>query len=358
MKIITIVGARPQFIKLAPVSKEIRKHFEEIIIHTGQHYDFDMNKIFFDELGIPIPDYNLNIGSGTHGFQTGEMLKKIEEILLKEKPDLVLVYGDTNSTIAGALSASKLNIKIAHVEAGLRSFDRKMPEEINRVLTDHISNILFTPTETADTNLKNEGVTAGVFNIGDVMYDSLLNALKLIEKKNFKMLNELNISKKEYILATVHRAENTDIKENLENIINAFIESNEKIIFPVHPRTRKYLEKYGLFEKIKTCENLKLISPVGYLEMIYLENNAKKILTDSGGVQKEAYFLKVPCVTLRNNTEWVETVLDGWNILVGSDKEKILENISKFNPKTETYNYRFGEGDSSKKIVDVLRDIF
>ncbi|ABR54108.1 UDP-N-acetylglucosamine 2-epimerase [Methanococcus vannielii SB] len=357
MKIVTIVGARPQFIKLAPVSKEIRKHFEEVIIHTGQHYDFDMDKIFFEELEIPTPDHNLNIGSGTHGFQTGEMLKKIEEILLKEKPDLVLVYGDTNSTIAGALSASKLNIKIAHVEAGLRSFDRKMPEEINRVLTDHISNILFTPTDTADTNLKNEGINTGVFNIGDVMYDSLLNALKLIEKKNFKMLNELNIFKKEYILATVHRAENTDVKENLENIINAFIESDEKIIFPVHPRTRKYLEKYGFLEKIKNCENLKLISPVGYLEMIYLENNAKKILTDSGGVQKEAYFLKVPCVTLRNNTEWVETVLDGWNILVGSNKEKILENISKFNPKTETYNYRFGEGDSSKRIVDVLRNV-
>lgn len=196
MKIVTIVGARPQFIKLAPVSKEIRRHFEEIIIHTGQHYDFEMDKIFFDELEIPTPNYNLNIGSGSHGFQTGEMLKKIEEILLKEKPDLVLVYGDTNSTIAGALAGSKLNIKIAHVEAGLRSFDRKMPEEINRVLTDHISNILFTPTETADINLKNEGINSGIFNVGDVMYDSLLNALKLIEKKNFKILDELNISKK------------------------------------------------------------------------------------------------------------------------------------------------------------------
>jgi len=233
-----------------------------------------------------------------------------------------------------------------------------MPEEINRVLTDHISNILFTPTKTADINLKNEGINTGVFNVGDVMYDSLLNALKLIEKKNFKILDELTISKKEYILATVHRAENTDTKENLENIINAFIESNEKIIFPVHPRTRKYLENYGLFEKIKSCDNLKLISPVEYLEMIYLENNAKKILTDSGGVQKEAHFLKVPCIPLRNNTEWVETVIDGWNILVGSNKKKILENISKFNPTSETYNYRFGEGNSSSMIVKVLRDMW
>lgn len=354
MKIATIVGARPQFIKMASVSRELeKKGLDEVIIHTGQHYDYEMNKIFFDQLGIREPDYNLGVGSGSHGYQTGEMLKRIEGVLMKEKPDLVLVYGDTNSTLAGALAAVKLHIKVAHVEAGLRSFDKRMPEEVNRVLTDHISDYLFAPTETAVKNLHNEGIKEGVYLTGDVMYDALLYNIKVAERES-KILDELGLRPKKYILATVHRAENTDNKKNLENIVNAFIESGELIVFPAHPRTRRYLKLYNLIEKIKNSNNLLLVDPVGYFDMLVLEENAKKILTDSGGVQKEAYFLKVPCITLRERTEWVETVKDGWNILVGADKEKILWAIAEFEPSGETYTYKFGDGKASKRIAEIL----
>ncbi len=353
MKVATIVGARPQFIKMAPVSRELRRHFEEIVIHTGQHYDYEMNKIFFEQLNIPEPDYYLGVGSGSHGYQTGEMLKRIEEVLIKEKPDLVLVYGDTNSTLAGALAAVKLHIRVAHVEAGLRSFDKKMPEEVNRVLTDHISDYLFTPTETAVENLYREGISTGVYLTGDVMYDALLHNIK-VARKTSRILKELGLRPKEYLLATVHRAENTDNRKNLENIIDAFIESHEPIVFPAHPRTQKYLITYGLMEKIKKSPNVLLIPPVGYLDMLVLEENSRKILTDSGGVQKEAYFLKVPCITLRERTEWVETVEDGWNILVGADKERIVRAIEEFEPSGETYSYRFGDGKASRKIIRIL----
>ncbi|AHF81262.1 non-hydrolyzing UDP-N-acetylglucosamine 2-epimerase [Thermococcus paralvinellae] len=353
MKVVTVVGARPQFIKMAPVSRELRKYFDEIIVHTGQHYDYEMDRIFFEELSIPEPDYHLGVGSGSHGYQTGEMLKKIEEVLIKEKPDLVLVYGDTNSTLAGALAAVKLHIKVAHVEAGLRSFDKRMPEEVNRVLTDHVSDYLFAPTETAVENLYNEGIRKGVYLTGDVMYDALLSNIKIAQKKS-RILEELGLKSKKYLLATVHRAENTDNRKNLENIIEAFIESNELIVFPAHPRTQKYLKAYNLIEKVKKAENILLINPVGYLDMLVLEENARKILTDSGGVQKEAYFLKVPCITLREKTEWVETVEDGWNILVGADKEKIIKAIRQFEPAGETYTYKFGNGKASKKIVKIL----
>ena len=356
MKIATIVGARPQFIKMAPVSRELGKYFDEILVHTGQHYDYEMNKIFFEELDIPEPDYYLGVGSGTHGYQTGEMLKKIEEVLLKEKPDLVLVYGDTNSTLAGALAAVKLHIKVAHVEAGLRSFDKRMPEEINRILTDHVSDLLFAPTETAVKNLHNEGIKEGVYLTGDVMYDAMLYNIKIAEKKS-NILKELNLKPKGYLLATVHRAENTDNKENLKNIIEAFINCGEVIVFPVHPRTKKYLESYGLMDKILKAENILITNPIGYLDILILEKNAKKILTDSGGVQKEAYFLKVPCITSRDRTEWVETVEDGWNILVGADKEKILKAIREFEPCGENYSYRFGDGKASRKIIEILSDI-
>jgi len=328
MKIATIVGARPQFIKMAPVSKKLRKHFDLIVVHTGQHYDYEMSGIFFEQLNIPEPDYYLGVGSGTHGYQTGEMLKKIEKVLIKEKPKLILVYGDTNSTLAGALAAVKLHIKVAHVEAGLRSFDKEMPEEINRVLTDHVSDYLFAPTKTAVKNLRNEGIRSGVYLTGDVMYDALLDSIK-IARKNSKVLDRLGLKPKEYLLATVHRAENTDNQKNLENIIKAFIESDELIVFPAHPRTQKYLKAYGLVKKIKNASNIILIPPMSYLDMLILEANAKKILTDSGGVQKEAYFLKVPCITLRERTEWVETVEDGWNVLVGADKEKIINEYER-----------------------------
>lgn len=348
LKIATVVGARPQFIKMAPVSKELRKTFDEIIIHTGQHYDYEMNKIFFDELNIPEPDYHLGVGSGSHGYQTGEMLKRIEEVLMKEKPDFVLTYGDTNSTLAGALAGAKLRIKVGHVEAGMRSVDKSMPEEINRVLVDHCSDLLFCSTRTAVANLKQEGIINGVYLTGDVMVDSLLSNKEIAESKS-EILNDLDLKNRGYLVATIHRAGNTDKKKNLKNIVDAFSEVKEMIIFPVHPRTEEFLKKYGLYDKLKA--SVKLIKPLGYLDFLKLINHAKKIITDSGGIQKEAYILKVPCITLRENTEWVETVEDGWNVLVGVDKEKIVRMITEFEPLFKTHKDRFGSGDASRKIV-------
>jgi UDP-GlcNAc3NAcA epimerase len=348
MKIITIVGARPQFIKAAPLSKVLRKDNTEVIIHTGQHYDENMSKIFFEEMNIPKPDYNLNVGSGNHGYQTGNMLIAIEEIIVKEKPDIVLVYGDTNSTLAGALAASKLLIPVAHVEAGLRSFNMNMPEEQNRILTDHISNFLFAPTETAVDNLKNEGIKKNVYNVGDVMYDAILHFSELAKNKSF-ILNRIGSKKDSYVLATIHRAENTNDIKRLGNIINALNISEENIILPLHPRTRKYIENYNL----KLSNNITIIEPVGYLDMVVLEMYSKKIVTDSGGVQKEAFFLSKPCITLRDETEWIETVENGWNILAGADTEKIIKLIADFNPKRDKINY-FGDGDAATKINDVL----
>ncbi|MCM1992502.1 non-hydrolyzing UDP-N-acetylglucosamine 2-epimerase [Oceanirhabdus seepicola] len=347
MKIITVIGARPQFIKCAAVSKELRKKHTELIIHTGQHYDENMSSVFFDELEIPKPDFNLEVGSGNHGKQTGEMLSKIEEIYLKEKPDLVLVYGDTNSTLAGALAASKLLIPVAHVEAGLRSRNMNMPEEQNRILTDHISKYLFTPTKTADENLKNEGLS-NIFSVGDVMYDGVLFFSELSKKKS-QILEKSHLKKNEYILATIHRAENTNHQDRLKSIFKGLEESGENIILPLHPRTNKYIKEYG----IELGKNIKVIDPVGYLDMIALESNAKKIVTDSGGVQKEAFFMGVPCITLRDETEWVETISNGWNVIVGADKGMIVENIKHFNPISERINV-FGEGNASKKITDII----
>jgi UDP-N-acetylglucosamine 2-epimerase (non-hydrolysing) len=356
MKVATIIGTRPQFIKMAPVSRKLREHFNEVIIHTGQHYDYEMDKIFFEQLNIPSPDYHLGVGSGTHGYQTGEMLKKVEEVLLKEKPDLVLVYGDTNSTLAGALAATKLHIKIGHVEAGLRSFDKRMPEEINRIVTDHISDLLFAPTETAVKNLYDEGVRNGVYLTGDVMYDALLHNIKVAERKS-QILDTLGLKPREYLLTTIHRDENRNEK-SLKKIFDALLESGELIVFPAHPGTLKLLKAYGLYNDLEKSDRILLTKPVGYLDMLVLEKNAKKIVTDSGGVQKEAYFLKVPCVTLRDRTEWIETVEDGWNILVGTEKEKILKAIREFEPHGETYAYRFGDGKASEKIVKVIIEVY
>lgn len=354
VKIATVVGARPQFIKMAPVSKELRRNgITEVVIHTGQHYNYEMDKLFFEQLKIPEPDYNLGVGSGSHGYQTGEMLKRIEEVLVKEKPDLVLVYGDTNSTLAGALAAVKLKIPVAHVEAGLRCFDKGVPEEVNRVLTDHVSDYLFAPTEIAVRNLHRGGINEGVYLTGDVMFDALRCNIGVAERES-RILEELGLKSKEYFLATVHRAENTDDKERLKSIIEAFVESSELIVFPVHPRTLKFLKAYGLYERLESSGNMILTKPVGYLDMLLLENNARKILTDSGGVQKEAYFLKVPCITLREKTEWIETVEDGWNALVGAEKDKILWAIKNFEPKGETYSYKFGDGRAAEKIAEVL----
>lgn len=352
MKVASILGVRPQFVKASVVSRELRKKHEEILIHTGQHYDYQMNKVFFEQLNIPEPDYHLDIGSGTHGYQTGEMLKKIEEVLIKEKPDLVLTYGDTNSTLAGALAASKLHIKTAHVESGLRSFDRSMPEEINRILTDHCSDILFCPTQSAVNNLKNEGITENVYLTGDVMVDSLLYNREIAENKS-TILNDLGLKNKEYLVATIHRASNTDDEVNLKNIVDAFSELNETIIFPLHPRTEKFLKKYGLYDKLKS--SVILTKPLGFFEFIKLMDHAKMMLTDSGGVQKEAYVLKVPCLTLRENTEWIETVNDGWNVLVGTDKSKIIELVNSFSPSLNTHYNRFGNGTASANIVSILK---
>ncbi len=354
MKIVSIVGARPQFIKAVLVSRELRKNHEEVLVHTGQHYDMELSKIFFDELIIPKPGYNLEIGSDTHARQTGRMMIGIERVLIAEKPDLVLVYGDTNSTVAGALAAVKLRIPVAHVEAGPRMFDKSVPEEINRVLTDHVSTLLFAPTQRAVDNLRGEGIEEGVYLTGDVMLDSFLYFSKVAERES-RILDRLGLKGGEYLLATVHRARNTEIGGNLQSIVNAFLSTDKTIVFPVHPRTEKRLKQCSLYQRLKSASNIILIGPVGYLDSIVLTKNAKKILTDSGGLQKEAYFSQVPCITLDEATAWPETVEDEWNILVGSDKEKIIEAVSRFEPKGKQKE-RFGDGRAVGRIAEIMQD--
>jgi UDP-N-acetylglucosamine 2-epimerase (non-hydrolysing) len=349
MKIVTVVGARPQFVKCAAVSREIRKDHTEILVHTGQHYDPEMSDIFFEELNIPKPDYHLGVGSATHGKQTGQILEKLEGVLLKEKPDLVIVYGDTNSTLAGALAAAKLHIPVAHVEAGLRSFDRTMPEEINRIVTDHIADLLFCPTQNAVDLLAKEGITKGVHFVGDVMADVLAFNKELADKKS-KVIEDLGLIPRQYCVATIHRPVNTDSREALSSIIRAFGKAVMPIVFPVHPRTRKYLKEYGLIDNLP--ENVILTEPLGYLDMIQLLSQAKKILTDSGGIQKEAYILGVPCITLRENTEWVETLHDGWNVLVGADEGKIVRGLKMSYPEKYQGNlYPIGANDKINRIL-------
>lgn len=352
MKIVTIVGARPQFVKCAPVSRELRKEHTEILVHTGQHYDPEMSDIFFDELQIKKPDYHLGVGSGSHGKQTGEILTNVEEVLLKEKPDLVIVYGDTNSTLAGALAAAKLHIPVAHVEAGLRSFDRTMPEEINLVLTDHISDILFCPTQTAVDNLRNEGITRGVHLVGDVMQDALKFNIEIAEERS-QILERHGLTSKQYLVLTIHRPANTDSQEHMENIIVAVGEAGMPVVFPVHPRTKKYLEEFGMWNRLTA--NIIVTEPLGYLDMLKLMRHACKILTDSGGVQKEAYILGVPCITLRDVTEWVETVEEGGNVLVGADIQDILLNIQRVFPESSFRNALFGDGNAARQMSKLIR---
>ncbi len=373
MKVVNIVGARPQFIKLAPVLKAIGRHnkdnraqnIQEVLIHTGQHYDYEMSGVFFEELGLKSPDFNLDVGSGPHGYQTGEMLKKIEEVLLKEKPDLAIVYGDTNSTLAGGLAAAKLHIPLAHVEAGLRSYNRLMAEEHNRVLTDHMSDFLFCPTETAVKNLQNEGfkniINSGklipknyrfpgnqevpvVINTGDVMYDAVLLYGELAQEKS-SILDKLSLSTKNYALVTIHRAENTDNSENLKSIFKGLRDISQKglkIVLPIHPRTQKRIREISI-----ETQGLLLIDPVSYLDMLVLEESAKLIITDSGGVQKEAFFFKVPCITVRDETEWPETVESGWNMLVGKSLNKIAMEASSARKSGCPY----GDGNASDRIL-------
>jgi UDP-N-acetylglucosamine 2-epimerase len=363
MKTVSIVGARPQFIKAAPVSRAIRDHNEreknpritEVLVHTGQHYDHGMSQVFFDELGLSEPDLNLGVGSGTHGWQTGQMLMGIEEVLLAEKPDFVVVYGDTNSTLAGALAAVKLHIPVAHVEAGLRSFNREMPEEHNRVVADHCSDLLFCPTQTAVDNLAREGVTNGVHLVGDTMYDAVLQ-FATIAREHSTILEDLDLEPKTYLLTTIHRPYNTDITDNLRNIFQAFAEIREVIVFPAHPRTSKKIAALErAFSQEKVPGNLKMIEPVGYLDMLVLEENARLILTDSGGMQKEAYFFGVPCITLRSETEWVETVEVGWNVVADADLSAIVEGYQRaINSPPTKRPHLYGDGRASEKIVSRL----
>ena len=354
MKIVTIIGARPQFIKASPVSKALQAAGQQqFLVHTGQHYDYGMSQIFFDELGLPEPDVNLNTGSGNHGNQTGQMLTGIERILLAEKPDLVLVYGDTNSTLAGALAAVKLHIPLAHVEAGLRSFNREMPEEHNRVLTDHCADLLFCPTQTAVDNLSKEGITKGVHLVGDTMYDAVLYFLNSALQRSTVMA-DLGLQKKSYLLATIHRPSNTDSAENLHNILSALAQADEPVVVPLHPRTRAMVETMHIV--LADWPNIRVIDPQGYLDMLMLEKNARMILTDSGGMQKEAYWLGVPCVTLREETEWVETVEAGWNRLVGSDYNLIRAAVREWLPTCARPDI-FGDNHTAEKICVILKEI-
>lgn len=344
MKLATIIGARPQFIKAAVISRLIKNYpgINEVLIHTGQHYDWNMSEVFFEELEIPKPQYNLGVGSGSHGEQTGKMLQHIESVLLKEKPDYLLVYGDTNSTVAGALAAAKLHIPIAHVEAGLRSFNRNMPEEINRIATDHISDLLFAPTQNAMNLLEKEGLKNRSVLSGDIMYDSLL----FYKERALQQKFDGPFDNHEFYLATVHRPENTDDPIRLQAIFTAFSTLDKPVLLPLHPRMR------NLLGKIKYSENIKIIDPVGYLSLIQLLSKASKVLTDSGGLQKEAFFMSVPCITLRDETEWIETLEDGWNLIVGAHTEKIIEAAKLAKP--EKKGNPFGDGQAGEKILENL----
>ena len=346
--IVTIVGARPQFVKAAPVSRALSPDFNEILIHTGQHYDYGMSEVFFREMEMRSPDFNLGIGGGSHGEQTGRMLIEVEKTLAAVHADCVLVYGDTNSTLAGALAAAKAGIQLAHVESGLRSYNRAMPEEINRVLTDHVSNFLFCPTDVAVENLAKEGITDGIFQVGDVMYDALLHNLSLARQRS-QVLTQLGLKKGDYALATVHRAANTDDPQRLLSLLDAFRSLPTRIVFPVHPRTRGLIERLGW----KPAPNILLLEPLGYFDILIMQENANCILTDSGGMQKESYLLGVRCITLREETEWVETVSAGWNKLVGVDKSAILDAFTSWHPSSGQLPL-YGDGHSSEKIREIL----
>jgi UDP-GlcNAc3NAcA epimerase len=360
LKIASVVGARPNFVKLAPMHRAIESFSDHTIIHTGQHYDYGLSEIFFKEFHLPKPDIELEVGSGDSGFQTGEMIKKLERVFLDSKFEIVLVYGDTNSTFAGAFAASRASLKIGHVEAGLRSFDKSMPEEINRILTDHISDQLFAPTYTAMKNLEREHVSGTVFYTGDLSVEIIKEAVNLASKSS--IVDDLYLESKPYVLFTMHRAENTNYENKMESIIHVFetllqSDTDMRIIFPMHPRTSNKLKITGQYERIENCENVVLLEPVGYIDFIKLMLEAQKVITDSGGIQKESYLLGVPCITIRNNTEWVETLNDGWNKLTGTDPNKIVTAIVEPGPD-KIHDYRdqtiFGSGKTSEIIRDAL----
>lgn len=352
MKIISVVGARPEFIQATPVSRALRPRHQEILVHTGQHYDYLMSQAFFDELNIPPPDYNLEVGSGLQGYQTARILEEMEKVLLHEKPDLVIVRGDTNSTLAGALAASKLHIPLAHIEAGERSYNRQMPEEINRIVTDRIADLLFCASREAVAHLLEEGIEQNVYWVGDVMFDVILQMLPIAREKS-TILQRLGLAPQGYSLITIHRPANADDESRMGQIISALNQVQEPIVFPVHPRTRKSLAEMD----VHFAPHIRVIDPVPYFDMIVLEENARLIATDSGGVQREAYFLRKPCLTVRNETEWTATVESGWNLLVGADPLKICAAWFSFQPPQEQPPI-FGDGRAAQRIVQVLEEKF
>ncbi len=368
MKIVSVVGARPQFVKLAPLSQAFHSRngrdgsIEHVIVHTGQHYDSDMSAVFFKDLEIPEATYHLGIGSGTHGYQTGRMLEGIERVLAETRPDIVVVYGDTNSTVAGSLAAAKLHIPVAHVEAGLRSFNRRMPEEINRVLTDHAADLLLAPTPSAMDNLRKEGLESRAVWTGDIMFDALLMWRAVAERRS-RVLGRLGLSPRGYGVVTVHRAENTDDREKLEALLAVFTDISRQwfpLIFPVHPRTAKVIRE--LTADVPMPAGLRMIEPIGYMDMLQLVRNARMVLTDSGGLQKEAFFLECPCITLREETEWVETVVAGGNIIAGTDPKRVKEAVASWEERLAGTGYcvetdalaAFGGGRSAEQICDAL----
>ncbi len=353
MKVVTVVGARPQFVKAALVSHELRKTLQEVLVHTGQHYDYQMSRVFFEELDIPEPDYNLGIGSDTQARQTGYMMIAIEDVLLKEMPDTVLVYGDTNSTLAATLTAAKMQIPVAHVEAGPRTFDMTVPEEINRVVTDHLSTFLFAPTRTSVNNLAREGVIEGVHLTGDVMLDAFLRYGPVARDKS-QVLQRLGLHDGEYVYATVHRARNTDDTARLGAIVQALTTVDTNVVMPVHPRTRKCLEATGLWNPLVAAKHITVSEPVGYLDSLMLTINARTVLTDSGGLQREAYFASVPCVTLDESTAWPETVAAGWNTL--SDASHIEATVRRIlrTPPPRKHVDHFGGGTAAAQVAHRL----
>jgi UDP-GlcNAc3NAcA epimerase len=351
MKVLSIVGARPQFIKAAAVSRALRVAHEEVLVHTGQHYDDAMSEVFFRELGIPAPDVNLGVGSGSHAEQTAQMLVPLERIVVDERPDVVLVYGDTNTTLAGGLVAAKLNVPLAHVEAGLRSFERTMPEEVNRVVVDHLSSVLLCPTPAAVENLAREGIARGVELVGDVMLDTARRFAEAWPAE--PVLAALGVEAGGYYLATVHRAANADSPERLAAIVGAFGGLDRPVVWPVHPRTAKNLEAFGLAGPMAEAGNIRMVAPLSYRETSALLRSAAALLTDSGGMQKEAYFFSVPCVTLREETEWVETVGSGWNRLVGTDAKAIADAVERFERPLEHPDL-YGDGRAAERVVAAL----